>query len=234
MTLDKIRNIAFLSTYPPRGCGLATFTNDLVRELDKIENIPNPKVIAVSDNDYGYSKRVIMELRQHDRESYTKIAEEINNSDIGILVIEHEYGIFGGEFGEYILDLVDNIQIPFILTLHTVLPRPLEKQKKILQVLGEKSAKVVTMAKNTIPILEEVYGIDAAKIEVIHHGVPYKELESREELKKKFGLSNRSVISTFGLLSPERDWNMELKPSQKWLRSTRISFTLSSGRRILV
>jgi glycosyltransferase involved in cell wall biosynthesis len=202
MTLDKIRNIAFLSTYPPRGCGLATFTNDLVRELDKIENIPNPKVIAVSDNDYGYSKRVIMELRQHDRESYTKIAEEINNSDIGILVIEHEYGIFGGEFGEYILDLVDNIQIPFILTLHTVLPRPLEKQKKILQVLGEKSAKVVTMAKNTIPILEEVYGIDAAKIEVIHHGVPYKELESREELKKKFGLSNRSVISTFGLLSP--------------------------------
>ncbi|HHV29006.1 glycosyltransferase family 4 protein [Acetivibrio mesophilus] len=201
MELDRSPNIAFLSTYPPRECGLATFTDDLVRELDKVEIIDNPKVIAVSDNDYNYSSRVIMELSQHDRESYTKIAKDINNSDIDLLVIEHEYGIFGGECGEYILDLVDNIQIPFILTLHTVLPSPSEKQKEILKDLGKKSAKIVTMAKNTIPILEKVYDIDLSKIEVIHHGVPYKELESREELKKKFGFSGYNVISTFGLLS---------------------------------
>ncbi|CDG37594.1 group 1 glycosyl transferase [Acetivibrio thermocellus BC1] len=202
MASNRIRNVAFLSTYPPRECGLATFTDDLVRELDKVELINNPKVIAVSDNDYSYGSRVIMELKQHERESYTKIAEEINNSDIELLVIEHEYGIFGGEDGEYILDLAEKIQIPFILTVHTVLPSPKEKQKKILEMLGEKSARVVTMAKNTIPILEKVYGIDPAKIEVIHHGVPYKILEPREKLKKKFGLENRTVISTFGLISP--------------------------------
>jgi len=112
MASNRIRNVAFLSTYPPRECGLATFTDDLVRELDKVELINNPKVIAVSDNDYSYGSRVIMELKQHERESYTKIAEEINNSDIELLVIEHEYGIFGGEDGEYILDLAEKFKFP--------------------------------------------------------------------------------------------------------------------------
>jgi glycosyltransferase involved in cell wall biosynthesis len=202
MVSNRIRNVAFLSTYPSRECGLATFTQDLVRELDKVGLLNKPKVIAVSNNDYNYSERVIMELWQHDRESYINTAEAINNSNIELLVIEHEYGIFGGEAGEYILDLVDSLQIPFVTTLHTVLPRPSEKQREILRLLGEKSAKVITMAKNTRPILESVYEIAPSKIEVIHHGVPYRILESREKLKEKHGLSGRSVVSTFGLLSP--------------------------------
>jgi glycosyltransferase involved in cell wall biosynthesis len=202
MTLNKVRNVAFLSTYPSRECGLATFTQDLARELDKIKLLSKPKVIAVSNGDYSYSDRVIMELWQHDRGSYVSTAEAINNSDIELLVIEHEYGIFGGEAGEYVLDLVDNLQIPFITTLHTVLPEPSAKQKEILKQLGKKSVKIVTMAKNTKPILQRVYDIDPSKIEVIHHGVPYRTLESRDKLKEKHGLSGRSVVSTFGLLSP--------------------------------
>jgi polysaccharide biosynthesis protein PslF len=152
MVSNRTRNVAFLSTYPPRECGLATFTQDLVRELDKVALIDNPKVIAVSNDRYTYSDRVIMELNQHDRDSYLKTADEINHSNIELLVIEHEYGIFGGESGEYILDLVNNLQIPFVTTLHTVLPNPTEKQREILKKLGEKSAKIVTMAKNTRPI----------------------------------------------------------------------------------
>jgi len=202
MVSNRPRNIAFLSTYPPRECGLATFTQDLVRELDDIGVLNKPKVIAVSNDNYSYSDRVIMELKQHERESYIDTAKAINNSDLELLVIEHEYGIFGGDSGEYILDLVDNLQIPFVVTLHTVLPSPSEKQKEILKVLGEKSAKVVTMAKNTKPILEKVYDISPLKVEVIHHGVPYRILESREKLKEKHGLSGKSVVSTFGLLSP--------------------------------
>jgi len=202
MLLNRVRNVAFLSTYPSRECGLATFTQDLVRELDKIKLLNSPGVIAVSDNDYSYSARVIMELRQHDRESYIRTAKAINNSDIELLVIEHEYGIFGGEFGEYILDLVDNLQIPFITTLHTVLTNPSEKQKEILRQLGKKSAKVVTMARNTKPILQKTYEIDPLKIEVIHHGVPYRALEPRDKLKERYGFSGRSIVSTFGLLSP--------------------------------
>ncbi|NLY42539.1 MAG: glycosyltransferase [Clostridiaceae bacterium] len=202
MVSNRIRNIAFLSTYPSRECGIATFTQDLVRELDKIGLLNKPKVIAISDNNYSYSDRVIMEIWQQDRESYIKAAKAINDFNIELLVIEHEYGIFGGESGEYILDFIDNLQIPFVTTFHTVLPNPSEKQREILKVLGEKSAKIITMAKNTKPILESVYGIVPSKIEVIHHGVPYRILESREKLKEKHNLSGRSVVSTFGLLSP--------------------------------
>ncbi|HHW66426.1 MAG TPA: glycosyltransferase [Epulopiscium sp.] len=197
-----MRNVAFLSTYPSRECGLATFTQDLVRALDKVKLLDKPKVIAVSNDKYSYSSRVIMELSQHDRESYINTAEAINGSDIDLLVIEHEYGIFGGESGEYILDFINHLQIPLITTLHTVLPNPLPKQKEILRQLGSKSAKIVTMAENTKPILQTVYGIDASKIEVIHHGVPSKAFESQNVLKKKHGLTGKSVVSTFGLLSP--------------------------------
>jgi len=202
MALNRIRNVAFLSTYPPRECGIATFTQDLARELDKVKLLNKPMVIAVSNNDYSYSERVIMQLWQHDRESYIRTAEAINNLNIELLVIEHEYGIFGGDTGEYLLDLVNNLQIPFITTLHTILSNPTAKQKEILKKLGEKSAKIVTMAKNTKPILQRVYDIDPSKIEVIHHGVPYRTLQSRDKLKEKHGLSGRSVVSTFGLLSP--------------------------------
>jgi glycosyltransferase involved in cell wall biosynthesis len=202
MVLDRIRNVAFLSTYPPRECGLATFTQDLVRELDKVEILNKPGIIAVSNNDYIYSDRVLMELWQHDRESYKDVANAVNNSNIELLVIEHEYGIFGGEAGEYILDLVGNLRIPFVTTLHTILPEPSEDQREVLRLLGEKSIKVVTMAKNTKSVLERVYDIAPSKIEVIHHGVPYSIPQSAEELKQRHGLSGRSIVSTFGLLSP--------------------------------
>lgn len=202
MVSNRIRNVAFLSTYPPRACGLATFTQDLVRELDKVGLLSKPRVIAVSDDRYTYSDRVIMELRQHERDSYVSTADTINHSDIELLVIEHEYGIFGGKSGEYILDLIDRLQIPFITTLHTVLPKPTRKQKEILKKLGEKSARIVTMASNTVPILEKVYHIDPSKVEVIHHGVPYRIVPTREKLKEKHGLAGRSIVSTFGLISP--------------------------------
>ncbi|MCR4436317.1 MAG: glycosyltransferase family 4 protein [Clostridiales bacterium] len=202
MVFNRARNIAFLSTYPPRECGLATFTQDLANELDKMQIINSPKVIAVSNGDYEYDDRVIMELWQYDRESYAEAAKKLNDTSIELLVIEHEYGIFGGECGEYLLDLVDNLRIPFVVTLHTVLQNPLQKQREILKVLGEKSEKIITMARNTVGILETVYGMDPGKIEVIHHGVPFRIMEPREKLKKKHGLAGRPVLSTFGLINP--------------------------------
>lgn len=202
MSSGKKPSIAFLSTYPPRECGIATFTQDLARELDHVSLINKPRVIAVSNDNYIYGSRVMAELWQHDRESYAKTVEAINKSGIDLLVIEHEYGIFGGEAGEYIADLIDNLRIPFIATLHTVLPESSEKQREVLKLVCEKSARVVTMAKNTIPVLEDVYDVSPSKTEVIHHGVPYRVTEPREKLKEKHGFAGRSVISTFGLLSP--------------------------------
>jgi len=195
-------NIAFLSTYPPRECGLATFTQDLVMQLSSIQSASQSRIVAVNNGNFRYDDLVMMELAQNDRSSYIQTANKLNHSDIALLVIEHEYGIYGGERGEYLLDLVDNLQIPFVTTLHTVLPVPDNKQWHIINVLGQKGQRIITMAKNTVDTLETVYGIDPSKIEVINHGVPYLPMKSRESLKAEGGLENRFVISTFGLLGP--------------------------------
>jgi glycosyltransferase involved in cell wall biosynthesis len=195
-------NIAFLSTYPPRECGIATFTQDLVTYLSKIELMSHSKIIAVSNGSYRYDNKVIMELMQNDVKSYKETANKLNNTDIALLVIEHEYGIYGGECGENLLELTNNLKIPFVTTLHTVLPEPTDKQRHILNILGQKGKKIITMANNTVDILKDVYGIDESKIEVINHGVPYMPMKSRESLKTENGFDGRTVVSTFGLLGP--------------------------------
>ncbi|MHB8061154.1 MAG: glycosyltransferase family 4 protein [Ruminiclostridium sp.] len=203
MSLSKMYgNIAFLSTYPPRECGLATFTQDLVTEIDSIGTI-DTNIIAITNlENYEYDSKVIAKVGQHEQDDYLKTARELNDSDIDLLVIEHEYGIFGGDHGDYILDLIKNIQIPVVTTLHTILSEPDLKQRLIINTLGKKSAKVITMAQNTKHILQSVYGVDPKKIEVIHHGVPKKPIQSREALKKKYGYENKQIISTFGLIGP--------------------------------
>jgi glycosyltransferase involved in cell wall biosynthesis len=199
---NKIRNIAFLSTYPPRECGLATFTEDLVNEIDKISFIRS-SVIAVGHVEEYIDSRVKYKLSQHDRASYRQTALWVNRN-VDLLVIEHEYGIFGGECGEYILDLAKELKIPFIVTTHTVLQEPSAKQQAVLRDLGSLSTKMVVMAESSIPILAETYGIESRKIVFIPHGVPNMRMESREKLKSKHGLRNKKVVSSFGLISPAK------------------------------
>lgn len=201
MKINRKRQVAFLSTYPPRECGLATFTQDLINELDKIKLLYEPKIISLSMNKHTYEKNVIFDIVQDNRDSYLAAAKKINESKLDLLCIQHEYGIFGGEWGEYLLTLIDNINIPIVTTLHTVLPSPTPKQQSIVSKIGQKSSKIITMAKNSINNLIKIYGIDANKIQVIPHGVPFKMMPSRDKLKEKYGYSSKTVISTFGLIS---------------------------------
>ncbi|MDD2190461.1 MAG: glycosyltransferase family 4 protein [Eubacteriales bacterium] len=198
------KKIAFLSTYPPRECGLATFTQDLVTAIDGSGEI-DTKVIAVTNpgNDV-YDSKVIAMIAQNEQADYIRMAKELNHSDIDLLVIEHEYGIFGGEHGAYILDLINNLEIPVVTTFHTILSKPDPQQQSIINALGKKSEKVITMARNTKPLLKSIYGIDQEKIEVIHHGVPKRPFQTRESLKTKYGYENRQIISTFGLIGPSK------------------------------
>lgn len=198
---EKLLHVAFLSTYPPRECGIATFTQDLVRELKKKENLKT-SVIAISDGKYTYGSDVLFDFPQQNCTSYLKAAERINASDIDFLVVEHEYGIYGGDWGEYLLELAKRVKKPIVTTLHTILPDPSEKQREVLRELCRRSKKVVTMASNSCRILEEAYGVDPSKIVMIPHGVPSFNLPPREALKKELHLENRTVISTFGLISP--------------------------------
>jgi glycosyltransferase involved in cell wall biosynthesis len=201
--INVIRNIAFLSTYPPRECGLATFTEDLVNEITKAALV-RPLVVAVTAGMEKYEdSRVAFKLHQHERESYFKTAQWIN-SNADLLVIEHEYGIFGGECGEYIIDLAKRLTIPFIITTHTVLEAPSPKQQAVLRKIGHLSTKVVTMAESSVPILLGTYGIETNKIMVIPHGVPSILVGSRKKLKAGYGLKDKKVISSFGLLSPAK------------------------------
>jgi glycosyltransferase involved in cell wall biosynthesis len=199
--VDKVLRAAFLSTYPPRECGIATFTQDLVRELNKINGI-DAVVAAINDEPHSYGPDVLFAFPQQNRESYAQAAEKLDDSGVDVLSVQHEYGIFGGEWGEYLLELLDRTKLPIVTTLHTVIFEPDDRQKRIIQVLCQKSAVVVVMANNSIPLLEQVYGVDSSKIKRIHHGVPRMDLPSRDALKKEMGLEGQAVVSTFGLISP--------------------------------
>lgn len=201
--MSSRRNVAFLSTYPPRECGLATFTEDLVNEVTKIALV-RPYIIAVTNNADEYEDvLVVRTLSQHDRESYLTTAKWANDY-MDLLVIEHEYGIFGGDCGKYIIELAKELRIPFVVTTHTVLEAPSIMQQAVLWKLGQLCTKLVTMAESSVPILVGTYGVGADKIVVIPHGVPSLLVGPREKLKAVQGLRGKQVISSFGLLSPAK------------------------------
>ena len=194
--------VAFLSTYPPRECGIATFTRDLIRGLRKTHRVA-PCVIALSDDAYTYGDTVILDVRRHDTESYKQAARAVNASGCDVLVVEHEYGLFGGEHGENLLAFLEPLALPVVSTLHTVLPDPQDKQKTILQVLCKKSSAVVTMSHSSRKILEQKYLVASEKVQVIHHGVPeFNGFADRRTLKKEMGWEDRTIVSTFGLIGP--------------------------------
>ena len=212
-TKNEIMNISFLSTFPPRECGLATFTEDLINEIDKIGTVRS-HVIAVTNGEVYDDTRVECKISQQKRADYFRTALWVN-THMDLLVIEHEYGIFGGDCGEYILDLARNLKIPFIITTHTVLQKPTLKQRTVLKMLGGLSTGVVTMAKNSIPILSKVYGIEPGKITFIPHGVPCLPVKPRDQLKIDHDLTDKYVLSSFGLLSPAKGLEYGIKAVAK-------------------
>lgn len=201
MEKNKKADVVFLSTYPPRACGIATFTQDLVTELEKTGRI-NPIIAAINDAEYDYPSSVRFTLEQQEPSAYAELAKKIDIAKPDYCMIEHEYGIYGGKWGEDLLKLTEALATPYFMTLHTVLPEPRKKQKEIICSAAAKSRGVITMAHNTKDILTDVYGIEKEKISVIHHGVPNYPIADRETLKKEEGVSGRFVVSTFGLISP--------------------------------
>lgn len=197
-------SIVFIGTSLPRICGLATFSQDLIREFVNIPDFNPPSVVAVNDHHkrYIYAKAVIAQIDQQTRQDYVLAAEKINYASVDLAIIQHEFGIYGGASGEYILDLAQALTVPFMVILHTVLQAPTAKQKHIVSRLSQLSVKTVTMAHNTVADLITTYRLDPTKISVIRHGVPSMTTESRDVLKRQAGFDHRTIISTFGFLSP--------------------------------
>ena len=195
------KRILFLSTYPPRACGIATFTQDLAGALTETRKA-ECYIAAISDGKYPYPDEVLFSMSQQNPDAYPEAAGRINQFGADALMIEHEYGIYGGRSGEYLLKLTNMLQVPYLVTLHTVLPKPTKKQRDIIYRLATGCRKLITMSSFSVKLLKDIYGVDPRKIAVIPHGVPKLAVSDRDILKKKEGLEGRFVVSTFGLLSP--------------------------------
>ena len=199
--------IAYLSTYPPRECGIATFNSNLVRAIS--DNTPNVSingfVVAMNDsdniNEYDYPEVVKFCIRQEYQEDYIRAAEFINTSDADVCILEHEFGIFGGENGVYILPLIHRLEKPLITILHTVLKDPSFMQQIIIREIAAQSAKIVVMSKRAVEFLTDIYTIQPDKIQRIEHGVPDLELIGANPVKTLSAFRNKTVLFTFGLIS---------------------------------
>lgn len=206
-TFGKKRlNIAFIGNYLPRICGIATFTTDLCESTIKnLSHDSNIFVIAINDsNNYNYPNVVLGTIQQNVQKDYINAANIINTSDAQVVCLQHEYGIFGGWDGSYIISLISRLEIPLVTTLHTVLMSPTPNQKKLLCEIANRSEKVIVMSKKAVELLTELYGINRDKIQLILHGTPDFSSIDSSHFKKRFKLENKKMILTFGLISPNK------------------------------
>ena len=159
--------LGFIGTFPPRECGIATFTQNLINAVEAGSNFATADAVVIAMNDfksdYEYPPEVIYSIDQDNQQDYIKAADFINDSDIDVCVLQHEYGIFGGESGIYILSLLTRLTTPYIVTLHTVLKEPSFLQKIILQEIAAGAFKVVVMSNMAAEFLKDIYQVSARK-----------------------------------------------------------------------
>lgn len=202
----RVRHIALVGNFPPRKCGIATFTADLRQALTEADPDLDVCTVAMTDpgENHAYPPEVKYEIAQDDPATYRAAAEHTNALNPDAVLIQHEFGIFGGPSGEYLLQLTERLRSPIVTTLHTVLTEPKPDQRRVMERLAAQSARLVVMAEKGRAILTEHWGIPDRRIAVIPHGIPDLPFLDPAFQKHRFGLEGRKVILTFGLLSPNK------------------------------
>ena len=193
----------FLGSFPPRECGIATFTKDVVDSYDRRYG-SSSEVIAIEEPDStgrAYPSNVVAQLIQSDRDSYREIAAFVDAHPCDALSIQHEYGLFGGEDGEWVVDLISLVKKPVIVSLHTVLPEPSDSHLRVARAICAAATAVVVLSATGAEILVARYNVDPHKISIVPHGVPDVAFRETDMPKGAFGLQDRTVISTFGLIN---------------------------------
>jgi glycosyltransferase involved in cell wall biosynthesis len=195
---------AFIGTYPPRQCGIGTFTKNLRSSMlhnSLMEEGNEGFIVAMSNNEVcsGYPEEVKLMIRQDSQRDYLEAAKFINLSGADVCILEHEFGIFGGQNGVYILPLLHRLQIPLIVTLHTIINKPSYTEKAVLQEICKMANKVVVMSNKAVEFLTVIYKVPKSKIALIEHGVP-DILFGQKQSKKEYKLDKKKVILTFGFL----------------------------------
>jgi glycosyltransferase involved in cell wall biosynthesis len=193
----------FVGSFPPRECGIATFTNDVVASFDAAFGVRSD-VIAIDEagaDERVYPRRVVARLQQDDRGSHARAAEFANAHPCSVIFVQHEYGLFGGEEGAWFLDFLDAVRKPVAVALHTVLPEPCAYHMRLVLDICSRATAVIVLSRTGRDLLIERYGVDPYKVAVIPHGVPDVAFEPADRAKAQLGFGGRMVVSTFGLLS---------------------------------
>ena len=205
-TDSSVQTVAFLGDYLPRKCGIATFTSDLLEAV--ASRHPRSRCFAVPVNDiegcYRYSDVVRFEIEEQDLESYRRAAEFLNTSNVDVVSVQHEFGIYGGPAGSHLLALLRDLNAPVVTTLHTVLLKPNADQYRVMQGLISHSTRLVVMTDRGRAILQQVYEVPPAKIDLIPHGIPNVPYFAPDHYKDQLGMREKTVLLTFGLLSPNK------------------------------
>jgi len=204
--MASVKRIAFIGNSLPRRCGIATFTTDLQQAVAGSRASLETAIAAMTDNGhaYDYPQDVRIQIRDDRSEDYRYAADALNAGNFDVVCLQHEFGIFGGEAGGDIVALLSRLNMPIVTTFHTVLSEPSSAQRSVMERIVDTSAHVVVMAEKGRDLLRRVYRTPAEKIEVIPHGIPDFEFVEPDDAKAKLGFSNRTVILTFGLLSPNK------------------------------
>ncbi|HZC82731.1 MAG TPA: glycosyltransferase, partial [Nitrospiraceae bacterium] len=198
--------VALIGNYLPRKCGIATFTTDLCDAIHAEYRATELLALPVNDTAEGYSypARVRFELSQDTLASYRQAADFLNFSNIDLVCLQHEYGIFGGPAGSHILELLRRLQMPLVTTLHTVLRDPDLDQRRVMEEIASLSDRLIVMSRQSADILEEVFRVSPEKIDLIPHGIPDVHFTDPNFYKDGFGTEGKDVLLTFGLLSPNK------------------------------
>jgi glycosyltransferase involved in cell wall biosynthesis len=205
-THSIIKNIAFIGNYQPRQCGIATFTTDLCEAIAEEYKGASCIALPVNDTDAGYEypARVRFELTEKDIESYRRAADFLNINNIEIVSLQHEYGIYGGRAGSYILTLLRELRMPVVTTLHTILKDPDSDQRRVMTEIASLSDRLVVMSARGAEFLRDIYHVPEEKIDLIPHGIPDLPFVDPSFHKDLFGVEGKNVILSFGLLSANK------------------------------
>jgi len=200
------RRIAVVGNYLPRRCGIATFTTDLCDAIHEEYGATELLALPVNDTEegYAYPARVRFELAEDNLASYRQAADFLNFSNIDLVCLQHEYGIFGGPAGGHILELLRRLQMPVATTLHTVLRDPSPDQWAVMKEIVSLSDRIIVMSQHSAEILQEVFRVPIDKIDLIPHGIPDLPFTDPNFYKDAFRTEGKDVLLTFGLLSPNK------------------------------
>lgn len=204
--MERPFGVSFISSYIPRQCGIATFTNDLANSVKEYYNGSRNIISITALNDiaegYKYPSEVKFEIKDKSENDFKEAAYYLNLSDANVVNIQHEYGLYGGEAGSNILYLLDNLKKPVITTLHTIISEPDEDQLKVIEEITCQSSYVIVQSKRSFKMLEKIYSVPAEKIKYIPHGAPDVNFIDTTYYKDKLNLAEKKVMLTFGLLGP--------------------------------